>query len=419
MIKLFNSIGFKFLALYVFFTYFIQMVLIQFLRENMSDLYNATDLTVYYAFLIIVVFFLITIFVYLVFPTLNQIRVSIIFFKLFLYMALVISVIYFISSIDFFLNYSISFRHKVRIRDASLLVQILFTLMIFIKIVVFMIFVFLLRNKFLLRIQKYILLLIFIGSILSLNSSMGIILPFIIFMMLFFPSIFYKKIKFSNFLILFPIIFILLLGVVYLGLANKAGVEYANNFFTSTDGIIKLFEKIFTRISSSFMSLQVLLSNHIFDLNLQLDTFTSSYYVFIQKMKIILPLFDEANREIISVNRTNFLLLFKPYNEHAGTSPGLLGTIFYLPFFPLSIILISFYSIIIIGSINRYFKNVKEYNLLALFSILFFLFTFFESPLSVLSVLLPVNFALLIFVVGSFIIFQKKGETHVEKYYKK
>lgn len=416
MNKLLSSIGFKFLIWYIIFTYCVQMILIQFLRENMSELYNGTELSVYYALLLILVYVLITIFLYLILPTLSQVRFSEIFFKFFLYIALMLSFIYFISSIDFFLNYNISFRHKVRIRDANFLVQILFTLMIFIKIVVFMILIFLLRNKFLLKIQKYILFFIFIGSLLSLNSSMGIILPFIIFMMLFSPSIFYKRVKFSNLVLLTPIIFILLIGVVYLGLSNKAGIDYANNFFTSTEGILKLFEKIFTRISSSFMSLQVLLSNHVFDLNLQLDTFISSYYVFIQKMKVILPIFDEANREIISVNRTNFLLLFKPFNDHAGTSPGLLGTIFYLPFFPLSIIFVSFYSIIIIGSINRYFKDIKEYNLLTLFSVLFFLFTFFESPLSILSILLPINFALLVFVVGSFILFQKK-ETYVKKYY--
>lgn len=408
MKKSLNSIGIKFLVLYLFFTYCIQMILVQFLREEMSELYNSTELSVYYAFLLMVLFFIITIFLYNILPSIRKIQISESFFQIFLFLGLIISFIYFISSIDFFINYNISFRHKVRIRDASFLVKILFTLAIFIKIVVFMHLVYLLKNHHLLKIQKISLFFILIGSLLSLNSSMGIILPAIIFLMLFFSSIFYKKINIENIFILFPIIVVLLVGVVFLGLANKAGVEYAYTFFSSSDGIMKLLVKVFTRISASFMSLQVLLENHVFDINLQFETFLSSFDVFIQKIKILLPFLDTPSRDIISVNRTNFLLLFKPFNDHAGTSPGLLGSIFYLPFFPISIIFISFYTLIIIKSINRYFKDIKEYNILTVFCVLYCLFTFFESPLSILSILLPVNFALLIFVIGSFISFNRR-----------
>ncbi|WP_162147988.1 hypothetical protein [Aliarcobacter lanthieri] len=400
---------------YVFFTYFVQMILIQFLRDSMNELYNGTELSVYYTSIVVIIFFFVTIFIYIVLPTLSQMKLHESFFKILLWIALIISIIYFISSLDFFINYNISFRHKVRIRDANFLVQILFSLMLFIKVIVFMILVFLLKNKYLLKIQKYILFLILIGSIFSLNSSTDVILLFIVSMMLIFPSIFYKKIKIFNLLILTPIIFLFLLGVVYIGLANKGGMDYANNFFSSTNGILKLSEILFTRISTSFMSLQNLLENHMFDLNLQLDTFISSYHIFMQKIKIILPIFDEPSRDILSVNRTNFLLLFKPFNDHAGASPGLLASIFYLPFPPISIFFISFYTIIVIGSINRYLKNVEKYNFITVFCIFFLLFMFFESPLSIISVLLPVNFALLIFVFGSFILF-KERERYVEKY---
>jgi hypothetical protein len=248
--------------------------------------------------------------------------------------------------------------------------------------------------------DKLLLMLVLVGVTLSINGSSTVIFIFILFMLLFFPRVFVEKLNLIKLSILFPVIALIGIIVVFFGFANKVGFDNVVLYFQN-DLYGSVLSPLVVRISTSYMSLQNMVYNHALDLELQFLVLQHTFVAFIERVNMIIPFVEVLGYEIYSINRINFLLLFKPFNDHAGTSPGLLATIFYLPFLS-GVLLIPFYVLIVVRAIRRYLDGVS----ITLFStlvLMFLILPLLESPLTLLKVIEPVSIFFVLFVVSSFV----------------
>jgi hypothetical protein len=402
-----SSMGFKFFLLYIFLVYILQFLYFGIYKDVFKIFYHGTETSLFIVFLLIFVFVLLVILLDRLTPHIKQFYISGNIVKAMKIITFILVLIYFIASIYFYEHYTMSFRANVRLRNVPLIIKIFVLITPIIRLYVFFIFIKNLKNGKINKLDKFNLLIILIGSILSLNSSTMVIFILLIVLLLLKPSIFRKKFS-SFYLLLYSVlVFITLSFVVFIGTANKGGFDYALDIFSSLDKLHDYIGVIFSRISSSFMSIMALLENASINNDIfRIDIIQSIANTINNRLMILFP-FDSIDKHevFLSINRINYLLLFKPWNDHAGATPGLIASSIYLPFFPLSISFIAMYSLLIIRAINSYFSHIKQNNLLVLLAVLYFCNGFFESPLSIFMLFLePVNITLLIFLLGSIMV---------------
>lgn len=401
--------GFKFFTLYILFVYIIQIVIYNIISQDLVTIYNINDYPLYNTFLFVLIFLILVSIFGSILPRVKKVFIiSSYKINFLMYLITMLNVIYLLSAFYFFQYYEISFRHHYRLRDVDIIIKLLFLMTPFIKIIVLFIFISFLKNKKITTIMKLNLLLILVASILSLNSSLGVIFISFIITLLIYPSMYTKKVSLKSLLMYFILILIIAFSVVFIGLANKGGYSYALEFYTSIEGFKLLLLKVFMRISTSFLSLNILLNEHIFNYELQLSTYENLYKIFIQKVNIIFPFIDNLNSDVISVNRINYEFLFINHTDTGGASPGLIGSIFYIPIFPFSVLMIIIYVLFVLSAINRYFENLN-YNFFVPLIVLYFVSFLFDSPLKLLIILEPATLAFLVFYLSSFIEVKSKN----------
>ena len=389
------------------------MVFHYFFTDELATLFYGTEGSIFLVLLLIGIFVVTLPIINSILPFLKGFCVSQQTMRQLNVAATLLIILFVIASAYFYFNHGIHFRHQERLRNAGILVKLLFFLNFFAKYYVFVMLVKYVKGLEFNRLNKLNLLMILIGSILSLNASMTIIFIFLIAVLLIFPKLFILKINFFQMLFLGFILLFLGIAVVFMGHANKVGIAKALIIFTDWEMIEYVFVHLIKRVSTSYMSLQNMLCNYPFDLELQLKTFSSSFESFMQRLNVVIPLYEAPQEEIVSVNRTNFLLLYIPYNNHAGTSPGLLASIFYLPFF--GFFLIALYTLAVIRSINRYFYDQHHHlNIIGTLMVFFFALSLFESPLNMLTIINPVVLYFVLFYVGSYVKIPQKG-SYVQK----
>lgn len=406
-----KSIGFYILFLYVFLTYIPQIIFHVAFHEYYLEHYNGANNNPFSILPIIILFYISIIIVNTILPKIKMnLKFSYNMQKILSIISFILIVLFLISSIYFYENYSISFRATNRLRDTSLIIKLLFFLREFAWFYVFYHFTRILRGNSLSFMVKFKLLLIFIGWLLSLTASLSIPLFFVILLMLIFNKRLFimltdkkmSKLKYT-FIILFAVLFVLF--AIFFGYANKFGIEEAYKMFTDSDLIYYLFSRTLARLSTSYESAIELFTLHMQDLNMQLNAINGFIDTFLSRLSSITHLFEYHITKIETINRMNFFILFTPLHWHlefAGASPGLLATIFYIPIFPFNFLFIALYIVIIIRVTNKYVPmKFQDLNIFGKFILLYLTFRFYEAPLDFLYIIEPKFFFILLFIFGS------------------
>lgn len=315
---------------------------------------------------------------------------------------LFLSSIYLFSAIDFFLNYESSFRHKSRLSDAGPFVAILFALKPIVDFLILLMLIYKVNGTKFGVITRISLLFITIASLISINSSLQIVLIPIILILWFKPDMFLQrsKISFTKMLLVLFLAPIMLTGVLFVGIGNKIGYEIllSDRVFGY---IYSILGELTTRVSTSLITLTMLWDYAEGDflkyIELSYGAGESLFSTFQNRFSLLIG--SEFDSSLIAtVDRTNFLLLFREYHPRAGASPGILGSMYYFPLFPMGFVFIPLFYVYLFRRISSHMKSSTEVNVFFLFSISYLSLGLFESPLNFLMIVDPIFF-LMIFVI--------------------
>ena len=260
------------------------------------------------------------------------------------------------------------------------------------------------------RKTKLLVLLIFISSILSLNSSLQFIVIPLILLMLYSPSLLttpLKQLRRSTIfiaLLIFPI-----LGgvIIFIGIGNKIGYEY----LLTDEGVsyvLSYGDRLFPRMSSSLFSSVIIFNNILDGVNYSDRVIGAINATAINRLSLLTPFGGFDSTILDTVDRLNYLEVFHRHAPRAGASPGLISSIFYTPFFPFTIFLIPLYVAIVFRSVRYHMAMNIKFNLFSYVFLFYLLINLFEAPLNLLYVLDP-QFILFftVVVLGRFINIKK------------
>lgn len=314
--------------------------------------------------------------------------------------------LYFIFSLYFFINFSSSFRHQNRLSDAGGIVTALFFLKPLIYFLVALMLIHILNGNVLGKVTKLLLLLILVSTILFLNSSLQFIVIPIILIMLFSPHLLVIKLNKIKFRYVFGFIFLVplfLFAVIFIGVGNKVGYE----FLLSETGFyyLKGFGNIlFPRLSTSLFSSVILFEYYLQGFSYSdkvIDGISSTLF---NRLSLLFP-FDNFNSDIIStINRLNYLTVFNSesgYAARAGASPGIISSVFYMPYFPFTIFLIPIYIALIFKAIKYHMGPNLKMNTLSMLILPYLILSLFEAPLNIFYIIDPEFFLFFTIIVLS------------------
>ena len=219
--------------------------------------------------------------------------------------------LYFIASVDFFLNQTSSFRHASRLQEAGPLVKVLFFIKPIINIFVCYLLIYVVSGGKLGKKTKIAILLIIISSIMSLNASLHVILPLILVFLLIYPSLYQSNLvavllRPSGVLVVVLGIFAVSL-VIFIGIGNKVG--YA--LLLSDEGwqyLLNYGSVLFPRISTSLFSLVTVVDSCFFSGFCSIEVQNTFFNTFSNRLSLVLGL-DFDTTIIDTVNRYNYLFV--------------------------------------------------------------------------------------------------------------
>jgi len=306
------------------------------------------------------------------------------------YLNFVLALGFLVLALIFSSQYSYSFRHHVRFQEAGKLVMLVFGIKAYFSSMVFGLLLMTLNGFYITKFQRLINVLVLISMVLTATSSYDVL--FILIILLFCiklekPIFMTKKsngvvgfIK-TNFKYLFVGVFGFL--ALFMGVANKYGVETSTQLLFSGE----FFFLVIRRISMWYVSLQIAGESILNDLSISMEANVGLLQDIFRRFSIILG--QPADKpEIWGINRMNHTIVYPVITSHAGSSPGLFATIFYIPFFPSGIVVVSLYIIFILrnfGDLLKYSRanlSLVSYPLLVLF-----LGVFFESPIEQINLI--------------------------------
>lgn len=389
----------NFFFIFVLFIYLPGFCFSLIFRDFFSAYYTLTDYKYFLFFFVLSTFIFTSYFFSIFLLSLPAIRVKK-FNKLASYLFFdILSLSFFLLSFYFFLSYSSDFRHRSRLADASPLVSILWMLRPIVLIVLLSYVIHVCNGGRISKRSKVVLLLITIGLVLSLTSSLQVII--ILFASILFLSPKYFRYGLSDIGILrllFILIFVPILCVTVLAFGLGAKVGYEKVFSSNMLNILYMsLGTILPRVSSSFMSVMTAiydLSNYTFN---TYDFFSNAYWTLENRVNIVLG--NSFNsEEIYTLNRFNQLHVFKGNPERAGASPGILASIFYFPKFPLGYIIICLYFSSLFVLLARKFKKHAKIGILSGAAIPLLTLYFLESPLNFFYIVDPFFFTFIFFV---------------------
>lgn len=305
------------------------------------------------------------------------------------YVCLLLSVIYLILSFKFFSEYSIQFRHTESISGASQYVIFVFLLMSYFKIyIIYNVFRVLdgySYNKY----DWYTIIFVIVSFFLTANSTYDVLYLLILILVStsFYKTIYFKSNSFSEAVksyILYVFLMLFILLGAFMGIANKYGIDAS---------ILKVFGGemavlILRRLSMWYVSIFSSINELMHDYYFALDAWEGMFMDMYRRFKILIGMDGGSKPEIWSINRLNHTLVYKPVTSHAGSSPGLIATIFYIPFFPSGLFIMVIYTIYILRLLSKIISNFnKELSFIGYMLLMLNLLIFFESPISQLNII--------------------------------
>jgi len=383
--------------------YFPGMIYSAVFPEEFSDYYSHVDNILVFS-LPLVLFFLFCFsmqyFVVARTPRIKLLRFSNLPFNI---VFLILSLVYFLISVFFFLKFDPGFRHNSRLAEGGALIAVLFFLKPLVHVYALFYLVFILNGGVVAKLPKLTLILFFLGSLLSINSSLQVVALFLILALIAFPQVFLKPMyKFGPFNLsaVFLGLPIIIVSAIIMGIGNKVGFD----FLFSNEGLSyfqNFVGKLFARMSSSLMSLSIIGQRFLFDSSLSLESLESFLATFYNRASIIFFGHSSFDSSLIdTVNRSNYLNVFASHADRAGASPGIISSIFFLPIYPLGFLVLPFFLVWSARMISFHLLPIFPGNILALFCLGYFVLPVFEAPLNVFYVFDPIvliPFSLLMF----------------------
>jgi len=395
------SIGFKLLLLYSVIFYVPQFFFSMVFSDYYSIEYRGLDMRSLVPALIIL-FLIITL---LVEKTLPKFKFryavgykTVLIFRL---TFLLFSLLFFVISVYFSINYGIDFRHNgPPILESGGQIVLLWFLK---EISRFYLFFLLIKRINAIKISNLeiaALLFFGLGWMLSITASFEI--PFIVILafVLFAPSSmwikeknFKEKFQFNK-LILITSILILPIVAIFFGYANKIGFDRAILLFSDADQIMEVLMHVIRRVSSSFASASNAISSYAWDIDFQIETTIKPLNKFLERLDILLGRgVIDYTEGLNTVSRVNYLNLYQDaYLPISGASPGLYASVLMIPFFPINILIFSIFVVFINKAFSRYFPNIRgsmRLSPLAYFSLFYFYYYLFDSPIDLLKFIDP------------------------------
>jgi hypothetical protein len=320
------------------------------------------------------------------------------------YFNLFLSIVFFVFAVNFFNEFGIDYRHHNELNEAKYVI-IIFTLSSYFKAFMFFcVFTnhFKELNPFIFRI---ILLFLVFSFLMTMTSSFHIIYFVLsIILLLNKTGIFYRnkgKISFSSFLML-PLFFSIIIAIIFIGVANKIGLDETKLIFLNVDLILGLFKHVVLRLSTWLISYLVSINLFFIDPYFAFEPFLAQFVNLINRFAILFNNDVLDKPEIWSINRLNFLNVFIEDNrERTGTSPGIFACFFYFPIFPFNFLILLTYIIFILRLLSNFFSKNVKLSFIGFFISYFFIIGLFENPLDYLNFLSPgfvYFFTFLIFV---------------------
>jgi len=305
---------------------------------------------------------------------------------------------FFIFSVNYFIKYNLTFRHsgEKTLSGEGFQVIIVLALKSYFKAFLFFVLIKKLNDLVVSKHEVRICILISICYYLTLAASLDmlyIILAIILglkFDNVLFSNLKKKSLMSKNFKLI--VLGILVISIIFVGNANKIGFERAYDKFTDSDETNQIYLNTVRRISTWYISVMVLGEKDLFDNTMSYTSLEGVFNNTFNRLNSIVGDKEKINKDgIWSINRMNYIQIFKTNDRDiTGASPGLIASFFYLPFFPLNIILMAIYTVFIL----RYFDNAfifkkKNFTPLLLLILLFFLIPVLDSPLDLINIIGP------------------------------
>ncbi len=399
--RLIRSIGFKLLIILIFIDYVPQAIFHYFLKEEIGEIYTTTDFNSLIVFPFIFIYLSSIILLDNILPHVN-VKIFKIKRKTFDTFMLLILLFFLVSSIYFFNQYDISFRHTHRLHETGILIRIIPFLKSISIIYVLYLFSVIIERQKLSLLQRINILLIFISFLLSITSALETIFMFILILLLLPTDRIYRictsKLGALKFIIFACFLFLSSLAAVYIGFANKIGVDATNKLIFNIEGIGYIFTHVLVRISTYEETFLVMFYKYLYSSDIQIYLWEHILIVIKNRLASIVPIFTYDPYYITTINTVSYKLLFLSdiQKEGAGSTPGPLASMLFFPFFPLGLIIMSFYSLIVIRAFNKLFPN--KINVLGLIILTYFFARFFESPINILYIIEPISVMFIIFI---------------------
>lgn len=371
-IKLFNGLGIRFCAAYLSIYYVLPLLFGYFFNYSYLEEYRGSP-EYLYVFPAILAYFLFFAIVYNGTPEIVS-PLKRIHIRTFSrpYLNVVVMVIFLYLSIKFYYQYGLRYRQSGDILSESegyviilTCLKYYFTLFLLLKIA---------DLSFDIKIGKLDILNIILGALAFYfaNSAafdmLKVLIAILLLWNIFFSiNLFHTNLKKFNFLSFFLTIIALSVGfilILFFGLANKMGVDVVYDLFLSSE-IIDLLMIPLARLSVHFYSLSYHLTYSLFDFDFQMQSIPNVMENLKYRLSFLFGL-DATKPDIVSSARLNSLSIYIDPRERNGASPGLIGSIFFIPFFPFSIFISAIYVRFIYRKIASLFNKNKKYSLMTI-----------------------------------------------------
>lgn len=121
---------------------------------------------------------------------------------------------------------------------------------------------------------------------------------------------------------------LIVLAALFVGTANKQGIEQALAILSNFDSIIQLFSR---RLSYHFTSTSMHVSESFLNFSLFFEAIENVLNTTIYRASVLLGIDNVSKPEVVSISRMNFLQLTASWRSRTGASPSILGSTFYMP----------------------------------------------------------------------------------------
>ena len=297
------------------------------------------------------------------------------------------SVLLVFSSIQFANSYwGTSFRHTKRFSEEGISSMLVFLLRSCAGLVCIPLLLNLERSWS--PIGKKLLFGIFVGLTITINSSLQVILSALVLILLMKPRFLTSRVSLVKLLLLLPISLLVLI----VGIGGKIGYEalFSMNLYESVN---IWFGMILTRISTSYMAV-----NSIFEtwpLDYTVDGWLANLGTGLNRLNYFNGSYDMMRLD--TVDRRNYLILFRDFNSRAGATPFIVASSFYMS--PIiGLIFTTSFTVFIL----RWCESFCLYriSLLQGLATVFLLLNFLEAPLNIFLIIdvIPISFLFLMFL---------------------